>query len=136
MRKERGAQGTVRLEGQGRRAGPGHRGHHHSPQDPGPTRQCYALLLTVMWRKEHKGAETNSQRPIQKPVWSSGRRMKMVTVGVGRHEDVWHLGGIDRVGCQQGEESKESRRIHSNVGHLQRLAWGEIKNQCSHDPFR
>lgn len=89
MRKERWGQGTVRLEGQGRSAGPGHSGHHHSRQDPGPTRQHCALLLTAMWRKEHRGAETDSQRPIRKPVSSSGRqKMRMVTVGVGRHEDV------------------------------------------------
>lgn len=60
-----------------------------SHQDPGPTGQHHALLLTAMWRKEHRAAETGSQRPIRRPVQSSGgQKMRMVTVEVGRHEDV------------------------------------------------
>ena len=84
-----GAKAQSGWKGRGRSTGPGHSSHHHSRQDPGPTGQHHALLLTAMWRKEHRASETGSQRPIRRPVQSSGRqKMSLVTVGVGRHEDV------------------------------------------------
>ena len=62
-RDEKGERGS--RHSQAGRAGEEGRTRSQRPssftQDPGPTGQSYALLLTATWRKEHKGAETLSK---------------------------------------------------------------------------
>lgn len=60
------AQWARRMRG-GRWAGPGHTGRLLSGQGPGPTGECHALL-TVVWRRKHRGAEADSRSPIRRPV--------------------------------------------------------------------
>ena len=53
--------------------------------------------------------------------------MGMVRVEVVRHGEIWHLGRVNRIGCQQGKGSKEPGVTQGDVGHSRRPAWGEIK---------